>query len=1030
MQNRKEITIGRLLFGYLTALTLSLLVPAMEAFPQTGNTLITGTIMNQKNEPLAGVSIAIHGSYKGTVTDATGEFKLTVEKSAGLVLDISTVGYQKQSVVVGSQTQLKISMREASGSLNDVVVIGYGTQRKANVTGAVSTLSASKIENIAVGNVNNSLIGRLPGLIAVNRGGPPGDDASQLSIRGFDNMLSIVDGVPNSFGDLDPNEIDNITILKDASAAIYGARAGNGVILVTTKRGKSGAPLFNVNASYGQQAPTRIAHQVDAATYARMTNEAQVAAGSAPIYTDAEIQKYKDGTDPAYPNTNWYNEVFNKSAPIAQYNVNASGGNDQIRYFISGSYMDQEGLFKSGDIYYKRYNIRSNLDANISKYLSVSLLLSGSIQDRNQPGGSVAQVLEDLTFSQPTFAAHYPDPTKLTYTGHLSTQPIGRSNSEFSGYSNAKLNVFNGILSLKYEMPFLPGLSARGTFSYNSDNGFNKAFGKQFLIYGYDAPTDAYTQVGVGQNSKTQLDETYVAQTQNVTQISLNYTKKAGNHEFGALLLGEFIQADSSYLTSHREGFITTSIDQLFAGSNVNQTTNGSANEDGRTGYAGRLTYAYSGKYLIDFTMRADASARYATNERWGYFPGVSAGWRISKEDFMDNVSFVNDLKLRASWGKAGNDYVGRFNYLTGYNFGAGNVFGESPVLQTGIVSKGLANPDLTWENTAISDIGLDGVLWKGGLSFTVDVFYRKVTNVAGYRSQSLPSTFGAVLPLENLNSYDNRGFELSLRHEQRIGDFRLAIDGNVTYTRAKWIHYDEPTYPDDETRQRLQMSGQWQNRFFGYKALGLFQSQDEINKWNVIQDGNNNTTLRPGDIKYEDYNHDGILDYRDNHVIGQGFTPEIFYALNFDLHYKGFDFSMLWQGAANNNAYFGGLVSQPFSNGNVPFSYLTDYWTPSNPGAKYPRLYPGGAFNNTYVSSFWLQNADYLRLKNIQFGYTFPAKIISKAGVTKLRVFVAAYNILTFDSVQPYDPETGSTNNGQFYPQQKSYNIGINLSF
>lgn len=1011
------------------AFLVMLLTIAFYATAQKADTPITGSVTNQKNEPLVGVSILIQKTTKGTTTDASGMFKLRIAEGTETVLEVSLVGYQKQLIKVGKQTTFQIQLLTATGALDEVVVVGYGTQKKINITGSVTTVSAKKIENLPVANISSAIVGRLPGLIAINRGGQPGEDAPIISIRGFENMLVIVDGVENDFNNIDPKEIDNISILKDASAAIYGARAGNGVLLVTTKRGKSGAPTISFSSFYGNQAPTRIAKQVDAPTYARMVNEAEIEGGGQAKYTADEIEKFRNGTDPKYPNTNWYNQTFNKTAPIAQFNVNTSGGSEKINYFFSVGYLKQDGLLKTSDLGFKRFNLRSNIDVKINNSLSVSLDLSGRVEQRDQPGGSVDQILGDLTFSQPIFAAHFPDPTKLAYSGHLSTQPLGRSNKDFSGYSNDNRRIFNASLTFKYDFAFVKGLSAKALFNSSMYYGYTKNFSKEFHIYNYDPVSGSYSDAGLGQNSKTQLNESFGRATDLTSQVSLNYIKKVGLHDIQALVLGEFIQNRSNNFKAHREGFLSTSIDQLFAGSAANQDNGGTAGQDGRIGYAGRLNYAYNSKYLVEATLRYDGSARYISSKRWSYFPGVSVGWRLSKEKFLTNITAIDNLKLRASYGKAGNDYVGQFNYLTGYNFGGNNVFGDPGVINTGIVTRGLANPDLSWEKTTTNNIGLDGSLWKGLLSFELDWFYRKVTDVAGYRNRSLPTTVGATLPQENINSYDNRGFEIVLRHENTVNKVRYSLEGNLTYSRAKWIHYDEPTYADAVTKNRLQLSGQWKNRFFGYEAAGLFQSQDEINKWPVVQDGNGNSTLKPGDIKYKDYNGDGVLDYKDQHVIGKGSTPDIFFGFNIGAQYKGFDISVLLQGAANFNAYFSGLVTDPFTNGNVPFKYLTDYWTPQNTGAKYPRLVYGGAYNNKFTSTFWLQDAKYLRVKNVQLGYTIPKSVLSKMKISAVRIYVAAYNILTFDKVSPYDPETGFST-GLFYPQQKSYNAGINITF
>jgi TonB-linked SusC/RagA family outer membrane protein len=997
---------------------------------------ITGIVTDESGNPMPGVNIQVEGTTTGAISDIGGKYSIAISND-NAVLVFSFIGYNNQKVPAAGRTTIDVSLVPSIASLEEVLVVGYGTQKKINLTGSVSTLNAKKIQYIPVANTSNTIVGKIPGLIAVNRNGEPGRDQASISIRGFANMLIIVDGIEQPFDNIDPSEIENISILKDAAASIYGARAGNGVLLVTTRKGESGKPKISFSSSYGFQSPTRRPKLVDAPTYASMFNDAEVAAGRNPQYTPDEIEKYRSGTDPNYPNTNWYDEVFRKWAPINQTNLNTSGGGEQIKYFFSLGYLDQDGMLKSGDTKFQRYNVRSNIDAKITKSFSVSVNLSGRIEHSDYPGSSSAasdyggitmnKIMEDLYFARPNTSARYPDPTKASYAGIAGVQPLARSDKDFSGYTDNELKFFTGAIVMKYDFPFIEGLSAKASFNYVGNYNYSKDWGKAVTIYNYDRATDKYSFAG--SLGKDQLDESITRGVGTTSQLFLNYNRKWNKHDLSAALVGEFIENNANSFSAHRENYITSSIDQLFAGGDLNKTNNGLAWQDGRVNYAGRVNYSYAGKYLAEATLAYNASSKYMAARRWGFFPSVSLGWRISEEKFMKDISFISNLKLRASYGQAGDDAVSNYNYLTGYQFMGSYVFGESPQLSQGIHSKGLANPNLTWSNTAISNVGIDLSLKNEILGFEFDYFYRKVTNVPGSRSLSLPLTFGASLPQENLNSFNNRGFELLIRHKNTIQKLNYTIEGNLTYARAKWIHYDEPVFADDATRERLQLSGQWVNRTFGYEALGLFQSQEEIDNWKVIQDNNGNKSLKPGDIKYSDYNKDGIIDFKDNHVIGRGTTPDIIYGLTLNADYNGIDLSMAWQGAADFNAYFTGEAQSPFYNGEVPYQFLTDYWTPQNTGARFPRLYPGGATNNTFTSTYWLQNASYLRLKNIQLGYTFPKEWYTKWNIERLKVYVAAFNLITIDHVYPFDPETGN-GRGWHYPQQKSVSFGINLTF
>jgi TonB-linked SusC/RagA family outer membrane protein len=996
---------------------------------------ITGTVTDATTgQPMPGVNVLIKGTVTGALTGPDGKYTIqTPEKNA--ILSFSFVGYTTEEVPYAGQSAVDVKLTTSAKLMEEVVVVGYGSQKKINVTGSVATISGTEMKTLPVKDVGTALVGRLPGIVAINQGGVPGQNSPAISIRGFANMLTIVDGVEYPFGwdQLDMVDIESVSVLKDASASIYGARAGNGVLLITTKHGKTEAPTFNFNASYGVESPTRMPHPVDAATFARMSNEAGLT-----TWTQEQIDKFKNGTDPAYPNTDWYGEVFKNSAPISKYNLSSTGGNEKLNYYFSLGYFNNGGMLKSGDLNYNRINFRSNVEAKIARGFTASVKIGVRQEKTEAPAATQYEsnnindlfwlVLQDANFAQPTFPAHYPDPTKLAFTGHGSTQPIGRSYKSFSGYTDNDTKYLDGELNLKYEMPFLKGLSARANFATNNAFAYTKQFGKQFYYWNYDPETDVYSNPMPAQQSENNDRETMYRYTQLTSQIQLNYDKTFGDHTINALVLGEYIDYGNNNFFGFRKNYLSTAVEQLFAGGDADKDASGTQYQDGRIGYAGRLNYAYAGKYLAELTVRYDASSRYASDKRWGTFPSISLGWRLSEEQFLKNVSAINSLKLRASIGKAGSDAdVPPYTYIAGYQYGEGNVFGTT--IEKGIISTGIPNPDLTWQTSTNYNIGLDGGLWKNLLSFEFDVFYRKVINVAGYRSQSIPITFGAGLPLEPINSFDDRGFELTLRHQNNIGDLQYSVVGMVTYARSKWIHYDEPIYPDAATRERLGLSGQWKNRLIGYKAEGLFQTQAEIDNW-ADQDLQENATIRPGDIKYQDYNKDEVIDYKDEHEIGKGYVPDVMFSFNLTLAYKGFDFNALFQGASGFNAF---AHQRPFENGTVPFSYQTDYWTETNTDARYPRLVSGEAENNKKFSSFWLMDATYLRLKNITLGYTLPKSVSDKLKIRSCRIFITGLDILTWDNVYPMDPESGvalTGNGGYLYPKMKNFQGGIDLNF
>jgi len=998
---------------------------------------VTGTVTDAKTrEPLIGVTIVVEGTTQGALTDAKGQFSIQVPGPASKLV-FSFIGYESQKIEVGTKAVIDVEMVSATIAIDEVVVIAYGTQKKINVTGSVATMEGKVAQKAAVSNISNALAGNLPGLVAVQRGGQPGNDKSDISIRGFENALVIVDGIEQAYENLDPNDIESISVLKDASAAIYGARGGNGVLLITTKRGALGKPRLTFEARYGTQQPTRPPKYADAALYAKMYNDAEIFSGRPARYSEAEIEKFKNGSDPNYPNTNWYNETYNASAPMAQYNLNSSGGNESVKYFASLGYMKQDGLLKSGDIKFSRYNFRTNIDAKITKSLSVTFDLSGRYEKPENPAIGTAEIVSGIQRSKPIYPSHLPDPTKLSFSGDAQTgaSPIALSTADVSGYDNSENKVIIGSLGLKYEAPFLKGLSARGLFNYNTSTGSRTRFTKQITMYGYDPATQVYSQASTfGVNSLQKYSTNSADWT---SQLFLNFNRKFGLHDIGAMFVAEYINSEGNNFNAYGQDLLTNTIPYFFvAAANSFKAASG-AYSNGRVGYISRFNYSYNEKYLFEGSTRYDASSRFIPSKQWGFFPSVSLGWVASKENFLKDVSWVDNLKLRASYGTSGDDSQGYYDWLSGYMIGGGGrydsyVFGATPVNELGIRDKGLPTDSYSWKRMATQNIGLDASFLKGLVSVTFDAFYREVTGEPGRKNLSIPYTFGASnLPLENLNSYDNRGFELVLGHKNSIGEFRYSLAGNISWTRSKWIHYDEAIFPDNATRERLQLSGQWKNRWFGYDALGIFQSQQEIDDWPVIQDNNGNRSLKPGDMKYADYNHDGVLNYLDNHVIGRGATPEIMFGLNITAAFKGFDLLMLWQGATNFNDYFANEAAEPGIPALTPLAILADYWTPTNPNAKYPNLVYN--INNYYQSTYWLQDGTYLRLKNIQLGYTIPERLIKKLAISSLRLYVSAFNIFTIDKAYPYDPETGGdsySNRGWYYPQQKTMNVGVNISF
>lgn len=995
---------------------------------------IAGKVIDEQGEGVIGANVMEKGTTNGTITDLDGKFYLEV--SGKSILQVSYIGFNTQEIQVNGQKLFTIRMTEDSQSLDEVVVVGYGTQKKLNLTGAVATLKNEELVKTPVASTTNALVGRLPGLIAKQKSGQPGFDAADINIRSFGSALVIVDGVEQSFNNIDANEIESVSILKDASAAIYGARAGNGVILVTTKRGQSGKPNISFNGTLTSQSYTNFPEPVDAGQYATLFREAQINSGvpeNQTKFSEEDIAKYFAGNDPQYPSTNWYDEIMKKSALQQQYNLTIRGGTDVVKYYTFLGYLSQDGMFKGDNTGYRRFNVRSNLDVNLTSDLTFSLDLSAikdDVRQSNRPA-SEEWFWMDFFDSTPTSHASFPDPTKVPHIGPGPFNAIINTHEDLGGYDKTYKNTLNGAFTVNYKVRPVPGLSAKLKLNYQQVSYDRKNWTKQNDIWDYDYATDTYTLYG--KSMPTSLKQEFHKNQVITGQFSLNYDRVINkDHAINGLALVEIIDYNNGNFSAYRENYVTSAIDQLFAGGTINQQANGSASVSGRASFVARANYAYQGKYLLEATARYDGSPNFPKDKRWGFFPSLSAGWRMSEEAFIkNNLTWIDNLKLRAGVSQTGFDSVGAFQYLTGYKFEGYNVLGGKEV--PGLTTTGIANTNISWETMTLYNVGLDLSVLNNKLYSEIDVFYRKRDDMLGTRVVSLPNTFGATLPSENINSQSTRGFEVLIGHRGNFGEFSYDISGNVSWSRSKWIHYDEPDYTDPDDIRLKKKSGQWIDVYNAYKSDGLFTSQEEIDNLGYDMDGMGNTSLRPGDIKILDLNNDGEVDWRDASTIGSGGTPHIIYGINLNMKYKGFDLSVFAQGAAD---YYVQLQSGNINIDGVrtPFKVIwNERWTPENNdrNAIIPRQKIGQTTNN-WNSDYWYKNASYLRLKNLTLGYTFDKGLIRNLRMENLRLFVVGTNLFAINPLRKYglDPETPDATRGWSYPVTKSVSLGLNVTF
>ena len=984
---------------------------------------VSGKITDSSGATLPGVSVIVKGTTSGVITDSNGSYSLSnVNENA--TLQFSFVGMKTQEIAAAGKTTINVTLAEETVGIGEVVAVGYGTQKKVNMTGSVVSVKSEALTVAPVSNVTNTLSGRLPGLFAKQENGAPGSDAAILSIRGFGKALTIVDGVERSFNSIDPNEIESVSVLKDGAAAIYGSRAGNGVILVTTKKGNISKPVLTYNGSYSISQMPSLMEPTSSGQYAEMLREYDMNQGKTGRFTEEQVKLYYAGTDPDYPNTNWIEELTRPNIPMQQHNFSLRGGSEKIKYYAYLGYLNQETLIKKEifDGGYKRYNFRSNLEANITDNLKMQVDLSYIVGNKDYPQRDLLGngVFQDLYQAPPTTQASLPDKTKISLTGKSFLY------QDVSGYNRTNDSEIQGNMALDWNIKWVKGLKARAFFDYYQLYGQNDNFVRNFQNYKYLYSSNQYVQTAnIWTTGKSYNN--YTSRTIN-GQLSLNYERTfAKDHVVSAFALYEITDYKGGNVTTSRTGYITNAVDYLFAGTASTAQNNDGAFEMGRASYAGRVNYAYKSKYLFESTLRYDASAKFPSDTRWGLFPSVSLGWRLSEENFMKNsIPSMDNLKLRASYSESGYDAIGNFQYLAGYQFG--QVYAIGATAQSALYDMSLPNPTLTWETMKTYNLGLDMSLWKRKLYGEFDVFYRKREGIMGTRVASLPSTFGASAPQENLNSSDDRGFEATLGTAGSKNDFRYDVSGNVAWARSKWLAFDEPNYTNPDDIRLNKKTGQWVDRAIYYVAeKQLFASQDEINNLPYNQDGQGNKTLRPGDIKIKDLNGDKVIDWRDQAEVGKGVFPHWLFGLNANLTYKKFDCSMLFQGAAD----YSNLINYRLF---ADVKYYENRWSPANPdvNAYVPRL--GGNFNNR-KSDHFIQDIAYVRLKTFSVGYTLPAALTKKINWESVRFYFAATNLFTLSTISEFktDPEAPAPVRSSFedlyYPQQRTLSFGVNIS-
>ncbi len=984
---------------------------------QSSSQKITGTIYDSKGETIVGATIVVVGTQNGTVSDVNGKFSLEVTPNAQI--QISFVGYVSQIINVDGRKSYEITLDEDTKELDEVVVVGYGVQKKVTLTGSVASLNGSEMIQTKTANITNSLTGRVSGLVVNARGGNPGSEETNILIRGIgttgDNSpLYVIDGVANrgGFERLTPEDIESISVLKDASASIYGAQAANGVILVTTKRGSQGKIKLTYGNSFSMTQPTRRPYLMNAVQYLTWKDEQNERNGRPTEFQDI-INQYKNGTNDKekWADTDWWAEVMDKWALEQQHVISLSGGSEKISYYLSGQYVNQDAVYKSDAYGYKQYNVRSNIDAQITKNLKVGVDLSYRIGNIMSPtlstDGLIRQVFVSAPYDQPYFSNGL---VAKTSTGN----PVNLTNGE-SGEKNTQNKKADTKLSIRWDLPFITeGLYVAGWGAYDYYTSYRKDLSKPYDQYSYDAATGEYINQR-DQTGTTSLFQQFSHDTNKTLNIMVGYDKKFNRHSVSSFVAYEQYQHYYEYFCASRKDLVTSQLPYLFAGADEGKDNGGQGFESARRNIFGRINYNFDEKYLAEFTLRYDASANFMEDKRWGLFPGLSLGWRISEESFF-NKDLINNLKIRGSWGLLGNDRVPNFQYLQFYDLSTSYIFGETKSRTQGLTPGTTPNPDITWETSSKFNIGVDFGLKNALLTGTVEYFHEERSDILAPRNASIPVYTGMVLPDENIGIVKNQGFEIQLDHRYRIGQVNYNVGGQFSFAKSKIVFIDEAANIPDWQRR----TGRPVDYLMLYEADGLYQDTDEISKSVHFADA------KPGDVKFVNKNGDDKIDSNDQIILTESPTPKIVYGFTLGAEWKNISVNMLFQGQA-----LAKTVYKPWDL-NQQVEYFDGRWISKRetPNAVYPAAYDMSSSSIQNESTIWVKDNSFLRLKNIEISYTFSKQLVNKLGIDNLRISANANNLFfLYDKVKMLDPESRSST-GWYYPQQRLISIGLNLTF
>ena len=988
-----------------------------------------GLVKDATGESVIGASVVVKGTTNGTITDFDGNFILDGIKK-GDVIVISYVGYQTQEIKWNG-SPLNVILKEDSKTLSEVVVVGYGTQKKANLSGSVAMVDSKELENRPIQNVSSGLQGLMPGVAITGTNGAPGQDAGKIRVRGIGTLNEagpyiLVDGIETgTLSAVDPNDIESISVLKDAaSAAIYGSKAANGVVLITTKRGKTGQTKISYSGYLSFQNATNMIERMGSYEYASLLNQALEAEGMSKRFNDTELQKFKDGNDPLYPDTDWYDLAY-KTGVQHRHNVNINGGSENVKYMASLGYLNQTGILPNAGR--EQFNARTNLDMKINKRLSARMNLSFIKNDYSDAssayyGGSSDQIIRQLNLIAPWIVARYDDGTWGTISDGSpiawldSGMKVNRDNYNFSGMAAVDYEIFDGLK-----------LTLQGAYVNNLQkyNYFQK-----YIKYNENKESDP-----------SQLDERFYKWDRTNYDALLNYNKNFGKHNIKGLLGWHTEKYNYKYQKAVRKKFPNNELTDMNAGDASTQSNEGYTAELAMISWFARINYDFAGKYLLEANIRADASSRFAEGHRWGYFPSFSGAWRISEEAFMESAkdSWLSGLKIRASWGQLGNqdalsgsnnDY---YPALNTYNLDSKYAFGGS--LNSGYYQRKYRLETISWEKASTWGVGVDFTLFNK-LNGSLDYYNRKTTGII--MDVTVPKEFALDAYKDNVGSMRNSGIEINLSYNTKIGQVDFGIAGNFSYNKNEILDLGggDPNKYLDATNGYSQRNkvGEAMNSYYIYRADGFFNSQEEADAYTAKYGNPFGKTFKAGDLRYVDTNKDGKLTADDREYCGSS-DPKIIYGFNINAGWKGIDLSLMFNGAAGVKRLFDGYEVYGNFSGDAahPATIWRDAWTPDNHDASMPRIFydtNSASSSRSVQSDFWLQDTSYLRLKNLQLGYTLPKGWLNSVGVENIRIYYSVENLLTFDKMKiNIDPESTSQRLSS-YPLLRTHAFGVNVTF